>query len=101
MIDEVINYLNLKANTNYRLSTTKTRNLIKNLLKEYTIDDIKLVIDKKCYTWLGTNMEQYLRPETLFGNKFEGYLNEKVKVNLKDAITKTDSFQDMLEEGLI
>ena len=38
--------------------------------------DFKTVIDKKCAEWLqdGT-MVQYLRPETLFGTKFEAYLN--------------------------
>lgn len=36
------------------------------------------MIDKKCSEWLGNSkMEQYLRPETLFGTKFEGYLNAK------------------------
>ena len=102
VIEEIINYLNLKANTNYKCSTPKTKTLIKARIKEgFNIDDFKLVIDKKCYTWLGTKMEQYLRPETLFGNKFEGYLNEKVKMNVQDAISKSDSFQDMLEKGLI
>ena len=43
---------------------------------EITVDDFKVVIDKKVKGWKGTNMEMYLRPETLFGTKFEGYLNE-------------------------
>jgi hypothetical protein len=41
----------------------------------YTLDDFKAVIDNRCGHWKGTDMEQYLRPETLFGTKFEGYLN--------------------------
>ena len=28
-------------------------------------------------------MDKYLRPETLFGSKFEGYLNEKTKKDTK------------------
>lgn len=43
----------------------------------FNVDDFKAVIDKKCADWLKTDMEKYLRPETLFGTKFEGYLNEK------------------------
>ena len=37
------------------------------------------MIDKKCSEWLGTDMEQYLRPQTLFGTKFESYLNAPSK----------------------
>lgn len=50
-------------------------------LKEgFTVDEFKLVIDKKCSDWLNNrDMAQYLRPETLFGPKFESYLNAKVR----------------------
>ena len=40
--------------------------------------NIKIVIDKKCAEWIGTEYEKYLRPETLFGTKFEGYLNARI-----------------------
>lgn len=74
----VIDYLNQKAGTNYRASSKKTRSLIHARIKEgFTLDDFKTVIDKKCAEWLGSDMAQYLRPETLFGTKFEGYLNAK------------------------
>lgn len=73
----IVSYLNEKAGTNYRATSRKTRNLIDARLKEhFTVDDFKVVIDKKCASWLKTDMEKYLRPETLFGPKFEGYLNE-------------------------
>ena len=40
-------------------------------------DDFKKVIDVKSLEWnKDPKMCKYLRPETLFGNKFEGYLNE-------------------------
>ena len=42
----------------------------------YTKEDFIKVIDIKTNEWLKTKMEQYLRPETLFSNKFEGYLNQ-------------------------
>ena len=46
-------------------------------LKEYSVDDIKKVIDYKTKEWKGKTQEKYLRPETLFRpGKFEGYLND-------------------------
>ena len=79
----IINYLNKKANTRYRVNNKKTKTLIKARLNEgFTEDDFIKVIDNKVKEWINTDMEKYLRPETLFGTKFEGYLNQKeVKTN--------------------
>ncbi len=76
----IVEYLNEKAGTNYRASTKKTQTCIHARLAEgFTVDDFKTVIDKKCADWLDdAKMAQYLRPETLFGTKFESYLNAKV-----------------------
>ena len=75
---EIITYLNDKAGTAYRSSSKKTQSCINARFKEgFTIDDFKTVIDKKCMGWIGTEFEKFLRPETLFGTKFESYLNEK------------------------
>lgn len=72
----VISHLNEKAGTNYRATSKATKSHINARLSEgHTLDDFISVIDKKCAEWKGTNMEKYLRPETLFGSKFEGYLN--------------------------
>lgn len=74
---EIINYLNMVLGTGYRYTTKKTQDCIKARLNEkFTVDDFKTVIDKKAKEWLGTEMEKFLRPETLFGNKFEEYLNQ-------------------------
>lgn len=79
---EIINYLNTKTNNSYRYTTKKTQTLIHARTKEgFTIADFKKVIDKKAAEWLGTEWEKYLRPETLFGTKFEGYLNQPEKIN--------------------
>lgn len=77
--EEVIDHLNQRAGTHYKATTANTRKLVKARLKEgFTVDEFKLVIDKKCAEWLNNrDMVQYLRPETLFGNKFESYLNAK------------------------
>jgi uncharacterized phage protein (TIGR02220 family)/predicted phage replisome organizer len=76
----VVSYLNEKAGTSFKHTTAKTKTAIKARLSEgFTVDDFKTVIDKKCAEWIGNEkMEKYLRPETLFGTKFEGYLNAKV-----------------------
>ena len=80
-IEEIINYLNEKLKTKYKSSTPKTQQLIKARLNEgFTIDDFMKVIDNKCNDWFNNEkMNQYLRPETLFGTKFENYLNQKTK----------------------
>lgn len=86
IIIDIVEYLNIKTKSSYRYSSEKTRRTINARLNEgFTLDDFKKVIDIKCTQWLGDEkMEQYLRPETLFGTKFESYLNTKLpnqKVN--------------------
>ena len=76
VITEIVDYLNEKAHKNYKPNSKTTKRHINARLNEgYTLSDFKQVIDNRCATWLGTDMEQYLRPETLFGSKFESYLN--------------------------
>ena len=76
----VIDYLNKKASTNYRSTTKNTQSFINARVSEgYTIEDFKKVIDSKSKEWLNTDFEKYLRPTTLFGTKFENYLNEANK----------------------
>ena len=48
--------------------------------QKHTLEEFKIVIDKKTKQWLNDEkMCKFLRPETLFGTKFESYLNQKVK----------------------
>ena len=76
----VIDYLNSKANTKFRASTKNTQSYINARVREgYKLEDFIIVIDTKCDDWLGTEWERYLRPATLFGTKFENYLNEAIK----------------------
>ena len=76
----IIEYLNLKAGTKYRASSKSTQMHVHARLEEgFTLDDFKSVIDKKCAEWIGTDFAQYLRPVTLFGAKFESYLNAPAK----------------------
>ena len=78
-IKEIIDYLNLKAGTRFKSTSATTKQHVHARLSEgFTVDDFKTVIDKKSSEWLGTDFAQYLRPVTLFGTKFEAYLNAPV-----------------------
>ncbi len=78
-ISNIINYLNSKVGVMYKVSNTKTINLVKARLTEgFTIENFITVIDKKVKEWKNTIFEQYLTPFTLFGDKFEVYLNQKI-----------------------
>ena len=73
----IITYLNDKCNTKYKTSTASTKSKINARLNEgYTLENFYKVIDIKYNEWFKTDMAKFLRPETLFGNKFEGYLNQ-------------------------
>ena len=75
----IIDYLNVKAGVHFRPNAANTMRCVGARLHEgFTVDDFKTVIDKKCAEWLASDMAKYLRPETLFGNKFESYLNAPV-----------------------
>lgn len=77
---EIVDYLNQKLGTQYRATSKKTRKLIKARFDDdFTLDDFKTVIDKKVYQWQGTQFSEFLRPDTLFSSKFEGYLNQQVR----------------------
>jgi len=80
---EVIDYLNTTCGTSYKENTKKTNELIRARLNEgFSLDDFKTVIYKKAKQWKDDpKMCKFLRPETLFGTKFEGYLNEKAAVS--------------------
>ena len=93
-IKDVIDYLNLVCGTNYKSTTKATIEVIKARLKEgFTVDDFKSVIDKKHYEWgIDPKMSCYLRPQTLFGTKFESYLNQPYT----DGRTLSESDKAML-----
>ncbi|WP_066303965.1 conserved phage C-terminal domain-containing protein [Bacillus sp. FJAT-29814] len=78
-VAEVIQYLNEKTNAAYKPSSPKTKELIRARAREgFTLEDFKAVIDLKAAEWLEDPvMCKYLRPETLFGSKFEAYRNQK------------------------
>jgi len=80
---EIIDYLNYKSGKNFSHLSKGTRTKIKARWGDngsrMSLQDFKTVIDNKVNQWLNdSKMVSYLRPETLFGTKFESYLNEMV-----------------------
>ena len=91
---EVISYLNLKAKKNFKVDTASHQKFIKARLKEgYVLEDFKKVVDIMVVKWKGTEYEQYLQPQTLFGNKMDNYLNQPMP-------RKVHSFQSAVDERL-
>lgn len=93
--ETIINRLNQLTGSDFRASAKSTQELIKSLLKDYTVDDIILVIDKMCYKWGNDKkMCEYLRPSTLFRrSNFENYLGMKVvekEITTKDIAQYVD-----------
>lgn len=78
-VDRVIQNMNDICGTSYKHNQRTIKDLQKLLNDGYTSDDIVTVIRKKAAEWRGTEYEKYLRPQTLFGSKFESYLNQKIK----------------------
>lgn len=90
-INNIINKLNILLGSKYKPGVQKTRSLITARFNEgFTEDDFYTVIESKCKEWKGTDMQKYLRPETLFGNKFEGYLNSAPRKKEKPVVTEVE-----------
>ena len=91
---EVVSYLNLKSKKNFKVDTASHQKFIKARLKDgYVLEDFKKVVDIMVAKWKGTEYEQYLQPQTLFGNKMDNYLNQPMP-------RKVQSFQSAIDERL-
>lgn len=79
-IIEILNYFNRVSGKKYKYTSKVNQSHIRARLKEgFTVEDFKKVIDIKNAEWKDdAKMCQYIRPETLFGTRFESYLNQKV-----------------------
>ncbi|MEG0614106.1 MAG: conserved phage C-terminal domain-containing protein [Clostridium sp.] len=100
---EIINYLNLQTGKKFKSDTKVTLSLIKAKFQEgFTVEDFKTVIDNMKARWTGTKFQEYLAPTTLFGSKFETYLNKGKEVGwngLKRGNVSRDNGEDR-EEAL-
>lgn len=88
-----IAYLNQVANKRYKFVDKTKRLLLARFKEGYTLEDFKQVIDIKTAEWKDSpEFSKYLRPETLFGSKFDGYLNQKPKTIKRKS---EDNFPDL------
>ena len=95
----VVNYLNRICGTKYKTGSKKTSSLITARINDgFEGKDFKTVIDKKFKDWKSTEHEKYLRPSTLFGTKFEEYLNQNIVVN--DSKTPKDDGSEAAQKRI-
>ena len=77
---EIIDYLNEKTGKRFKAVDSNKKLIRARWREKYTLEDFKKVIDVKVEKWLGNDMEEYLRPKTLFASShFDDYLNEAEK----------------------
>ncbi|XRJ96622.1 conserved phage C-terminal domain-containing protein [Latilactobacillus sakei] len=81
---EIISYLNQVTGKSFKNVETHKKLIRARWHEKATLDDFKKVIDNKSSEWLGTDMAKYLQPSTLFGNKFDQYLNQQTKVTNRE-----------------
>jgi len=118
IIGEIISYLNLKAKKNFRSdSKIAVKNITARLNEKYILEQFKKVVDIKCSHWLELkdgelvgvivtdkdtgkkqDMSIYLSPDTLFGTKFEKYLNQNAnKEAIREAVKHEKDWQKIKE----
>lgn len=100
LINQVVNYLNERTGKDFKATTKQTVSLIKARARDgNSFDDFKKVIDTKTNQWLSNpDMNRYLRPQTLFGTKFESYLQEYSPKNSFEQ--SSDDFDKSVRERL-
>jgi len=92
-VEYIVKLLNKESNKNFDFKNKKTISLISARFKEgYFREDFEKVIKDRSARWLNDDkMSEYLRPETLFSKKFEGYLNSVPK---SKSFTQTNTIPE-------
>jgi uncharacterized phage protein (TIGR02220 family) len=95
---DIVTYLNEQTGRNFKATSKATQSHITARWREgWRLDDFKKVISCKATAWLlDPKMTEYLRPETLFGTKFESYLNA---CNLAPAVNSMEDLVDIQLSG--
>lgn len=93
----ILDYLNKRADTKYRASSKDTQKFIRARWNDgYRLEDFFRVIDTKVKEWkFDSKMAPYLRPSTLFGTKFESYLQQ---YKPSDTPTENIKYEDAVDE---
>ena len=99
-IKDIVEYMNSVLGTKYKANSKTTISHISARLDEgFVLEDFKKVIDLKFSKWGNDiKMAAYLRPQTLFGTKFESYLNEAGKEERNtDAKNKSSKYAKVVD----
>lgn len=76
--DRIVESLNQKTGSRFRNTATTQRHISARWREGFRLEDFEKVIANMSSRWKGDpRMEMYLRPQTLFGTKFESYLNAR------------------------
>ena len=95
----LISYLNSKTGSKYQADANVTRMIIGLLGQGYSEADMRTVIDRKCAEWSDdAKMKSYLRPSTLFGDKFGEYLNAPESEKAEQERTERQRKTELLTE---
>lgn len=74
---QYLDFLNAKAGRHFRPVPSTLRMIEARLAEGVSLQDLKTLTVRKCREWLGTDMEKFLRPETLCNaTKCHSYLGE-------------------------
>ncbi|MGY0187250.1 conserved phage C-terminal domain-containing protein [Lactococcus petauri] len=101
---EIISYLNEKANRGFKNVDANKRHIKARWKEGYKLEDFQKVIDNKVLDWTGKTIngqpaEKYLQPSTLFGTKFDNYLNEKPVNNGQGVFADPNAKFDVNDRG--
>ena len=95
----LISYLNEKSGGKYKPTAALTERIGDLLAAGYTETDFIQVIDSKVAEWKDDpKMRSYLRPRTLFGDKFEEYVSGPVPVEVEEQQKKEETRDKLIEE---
>lgn len=85
-IERIVSFLNRSTHQRYSPKSQSTISHIRARFREgFTPDDFRRVIDAMTDAWIDDpKMRVYLRPSTLFGTKFESYLNQALLAEGED-----------------
>jgi uncharacterized phage protein (TIGR02220 family) len=85
-VQKIIGILNDTLGTKYKACAATVKHIKARLAEGFTVEDFETVVTRQKGAWgADEKMSKYLRPETLFGTKFESYLNA-VPVGKKSGI---------------
>ena len=95
----LISYINGKAGTNYNVTAAVVQRIGELMDAGYTADDMKSVIDKKVSEWKDSDkMRGYIRPSTLFGDKFEEYVSAPVPLEIENQQKEEEKRREITEK---